>query len=411
LRNYSENYDSQSGDRSFKSFKRLLLSAKPNILPTPEFEEKLLSRMMDKLDTLERHQAAKVHIIQRRKWLRIRIPAAAALAAAFLIAGFCWFIAKGPSVASADFGNMLQHVRQADTVAFRSICAFPEVKNSEVLMSRPGRIRAEWSDGSIHIIDRPNNRLAILTPTKKRVSVRSSWEFTFYEPLDVLLRTAESAGQFMGKDKCEGRQALVYRVEHPQGVMRVWVDAKEELPLRIESWSSMSDKGKPNIVLENFRWNVPIPDSAFALKVPPGYALEKLEDNPSEESLRSLLAIVAQMSDGTFPVQLNVETISTLAFSTGQLHKRMVDSDKTATTGSGEAKETYRTCLRGLAFVKQANKNGTWRYVGQGVKLGDASAVICWWRNPQASNYRVVYGDLRIEDCEESRLPRQKDNH
>ena len=43
--------------------------------------------------------------------------------------------------------------------------------------------------------------------------------------------------------------------------------------------------------------------------------------------------------------------------------------------------------------------------MGKGVKLGDNSRVVCWYRPKGSMTYRVVYGDLSIKDVATKDLP------
>jgi hypothetical protein len=47
-----------------------------------------------------------------------------------------------------------------------------------------------------------------------------------------------------------------------------------------------------------------------------------------------------------------------------------------------------------------------WSYVGAGIKLGDASKPVFWYRPQGAENYRVIYGDLSVKDVAAENLPK-----
>ena len=55
------------------------------------------------------------------------------------------------------------------------------------------------------------------------------------------------------------------------------------------------------------------------------------------------------------------------------------------------------------AMAQQAG--GKFVYAGKGKSLGDKAAAVAWWKLKDAKQYRVLYGDLRVEDAEESKLP------
>jgi hypothetical protein len=48
------------------------------------------------------------------------------------------------------------------------------------------------------------------------------------------------------------------------------------------------------------------------------------------------------------------------------------------------------------------------RYLGKGVKLGDKSRIVCWYKLKGAKDptiYRVLYGDLSVKDVAPKDLP------
>jgi hypothetical protein len=56
-------------------------------------------------------------------------------------------------------------------------------------------------------------------------------------------------------------------------------------------------------------------------------------------------------------------------------------------------------------FVQDSVVEGSFRYLGKGVKLGDVDRIVCWYRLKGADTYRVVYGDLRAKDISPEALP------
>ena len=56
-------------------------------------------------------------------------------------------------------------------------------------------------------------------------------------------------------------------------------------------------------------------------------------------------------------------------------------------------------------FIRDHTVEGTWQYLGKGVKLGDKNAIVCWYKLKGAITYRVVYGDLSVKDVAPEDLP------
>ena len=66
--------------------------------------------------------------------------------------------------------------------------------------------------------------------------------------------------------------------------------------------------------------------------------------------------------------------------------------------------EAHKSTLA-CAFAEQLPEGSNWQYVGEDVKLGEATKAVCWWKPPGSETYRVVYGDLSVRDVEPKDLP------
>jgi hypothetical protein len=60
---------------------------------------------------------------------------------------------------------------------------------------------------------------------------------------------------------------------------------------------------------------------------------------------------------------------------------------------------------QGLVFIRFFKGEDKWHYAGKGVQLGDADAAIFWYRPKDSETYRVIYGDLTVEDVTAEDLP------
>jgi hypothetical protein len=59
-----------------------------------------------------------------------------------------------------------------------------------------------------------------------------------------------------------------------------------------------------------------------------------------------------------------------------------------------------------MAFrVSTTNAGGEFVYAGEGVKLGDKTTPVLWYKAKDAKTYRVIYGDLHVEDAETAPKP------
>ena len=61
---------------------------------------------------------------------------------------------------------------------------------------------------------------------------------------------------------------------------------------------------------------------------------------------------------------------------------------------------------KGMLFHQILESQSDWTYVGAGVKLGDADTAIFWYQPDGSPTYRVIYGDLHVEDVKPENLPK-----
>jgi hypothetical protein len=117
----------------------------------------------------------------------------------------------------------------------------------------------------------------------------------------------------------------------------------------------------------------------------------------------------AERSGGMFPVSFDRDAIVKL-LAEGRKRGRLtaqtgVDEISVAPEFDEQEKQFYRLCLRALAFVDGVKADGSWRYVGGGVRLGDRDTPVCWWRAPGEAAFRVIYGDMTIRAVPPGHLP------
>jgi hypothetical protein len=175
----------------------------------------------------------------------------------------------------------------------------------------------------------------------------------------------------------------------------VWVDRKTSLPLRAEANLTLPGH-KAHIVLEEFAFDAKVPATLFSLTPPAGYTItaEAELKMPAENDLVSFLRKTAELNDGRFPEDLEFKTVQ----------KILDRSPKTrALPGSPDFNEVMKL-TNGLLFMHLRQKDSDWRYLGQGVRLGDASHVVCAWRKKGDSEYRAVFGDLRMRNVQEAQI-------
>ncbi len=178
-------------------------------------------------------------------------------------------------------------------------------------------------------------------------------------------------------------------------------------------WVRPNGLASGGFIMHDIAFDVALDDSLFRLTPPDGFALKAVGVPAIEESdVIEFIQIVAEYFDGTFPEKLP-------RFNQGPEYDRFeriehdVVARKPATPAEVKMVEAmHRWWSTGIPgpgpmhiFIHQHIVEGSWKYLGQGVELGDKSRIVCWYRPKSSQTYRVVYGDLSIKDVAAEDLP------
>jgi hypothetical protein len=194
----------------------------------------------------------------------------------------------------------------------------------------------------------------------------------------------------LGKQEIDGQEAVGFLARHPKAEVTIWADPETALPVRIEQVS-----GQMKIICKNVKFDVPMDESLFSMDVPDGYKLQEVELDlmgaTEEEFIEGLRIRAEVFGGGQFPDSVAVEDFVKEAPSM---------EEKIDALGLSDDEETEQglKITRHLLFIRFFKGQGEWHYAGNGVKLGDSETAIFWYRPEGSETYRVIYGDLRVED-------------
>ncbi len=200
-------------------------------------------------------------------------------------------------------------------------------------------------------------------------------------------------------EEIEGRDYIVFVGQSGNDTITIWADPETALPVRIEHKT-------PNLVIscDNMKFNVEFDEALFSMEVPDGYTTEDAGaidfKDASESNFVESLRIWAEIIEGgQFPDSINLEDLVKIGpkFEEGMKKAGLTDEEQT------------RVAIKwgqGLVFLRFFRGQGQWHYAGQGVKLGDGDSPIFWYQPKDSETWRVIYGDLRVEDVAEENLPK-----
>ncbi len=204
--------------------------------------------------------------------------------------------------------------------------------------------------------------------------------------------------QELGQKEIDGQEAVGFFVSDQNTELTVWADIKTALPIRIEVL-----QGQSFTLLKNIEFDVPVEDSLVSMDVPAGYTLHETELDMSEfteeDFIESMRLWVELLLDGRFPESISGEV---LLEQTPRIAEKIGQSDVSD-------EEKVQLCMglgRANVFFQFLDHKGGWHYAGKGVKLGDAEKAVFWYQPKDSENYRVIYGDLHVEELALDKLPK-----
>lgn len=181
---------------------------------------------------------------------------------------------------------------------------------------------------------------------------------------------------------------------------QLWVDVATGWPIELTLDIATEGQKQVCIVLSDFQWDIELAPEALVTEIPAGYtALATVDVGGLEsgEEIVEALAYFAEISGGTYPTQMTVRDV------VGELGAIYQTLD-----AQGVAPEFDDNLMIKLkyaaAHVGQLEDQGKEpKYCGQTVTAADADKVLLRWKL-NGTQYRVIFGDLRIEDVGSTQL-------
>jgi len=331
-----------------------------------------------------------------------------AVAAAVVIGVLIALPFLSPFGSGVTFARAIQPILNANS-AILDIIIGKEDANTPVLhdMVMGSRIRRTVSniEGNVSIIDLDSKRILNLTEAKKEAAYIDLKGLppipNYLEVLKTTLVRLQDSPHFVVEDlgvrEIDGREAVGFLAKHPQVEITIWADAKTGLPVRIEQ-----KERQALYIVKNMQFDAPLDDALFSMDVPEGYKLQQMEldlNSATEADFIEGLRIMAEtFGDGQFPDGVALEDYLKQVPQITKKFEQLKLSDEEQLV-LGKKMQQY------ILFLRFFKGEGKWYYRGKGVKLGDAQTPIFWYRPKDSQTYRVIYGDLHVEDVTLENLP------
>ena len=381
--------------------------------PSPEVVAQDLKRARESLVILgipKAKQTTEKETRQQDIWRIImknktfKVAAAAVIMVAVLIGIHA--LTGSSSVAWAD---VIKPILNARTASLDIRIGFQDsgfVIHDDIMGSLIRRTVSNAEDVDI-IIDLEQQKLLTIEHTQKTaiyVGLDGLPSFQNYvEHLQNLIIKLQDQPDFHVEDgvmeEIEGREYIVFVAHGDNDTITIWADPQTALPVRIEHKT-------PNmqITCDNMQFDVTFDESLFSMDIPEGYTTEDAGaidfKNANESDFVESLRIWAEIIEGgQFPDRINLEDLVKIGpkFEEGMEKAGLTDEQQS---------DVALKWGQGLVFIRFFKGQGQWHYAGQGVKLGDGDTPIFWYQPQDSETWRVIYGDLRVEDVAAEDLPK-----
>jgi hypothetical protein len=240
-----------------------------------------------------------------------------------------------------------------------------------------------------------------------------------YDLTSMLKQILDCKYESLGRSTIDGVEVEGFQTTDPNylaGMMgqedvKIWVDVKTQLPVRLEMDMQMGDM-QIRAVVHNFQWNYPVTAADFTPTIPADY--RPLPGGPvkmpamNEESAIAGLKMCVELA-GRYPEKLDFMAMASLM---GKLDKdnpltRKLAEENEDLSQDEIVKKTMDKFMpiQGAAmfYMSLVQEKKEPAYYGNVVTPQDADKVLMRWKVSD-TEYRVIYGDLHAETVSPEKL-------
>jgi hypothetical protein len=337
--------------------------------------------------------------IMKSSMTKIAVAAVIVIAAAILL---------NPFGSSVTFADVVKPILNAKTMILNLIIGGDESGTTIHEIVVGSRIRRTMSNipTLTQILDLDSGKMLVLESEGKTASIvdiqgpvqegtKSYVEFL----RQVINQVKDGKVEKIGEQVIDGQKAIGFVGKSQNEQVTIWADPKTAHPVRIEL-----QVGQMFTVMKNFEFDAPVDAALVNMDAPAGYQFKEmpfdLSSATEQDFIESLRIWADIIGDGVFPEAVDTEaTMKQMPALIEKLKQRNISEEEGTRIGM--------TFGRGMLFHQMLDTGGvTWHYAGSGVKLGDASKPVFWYRPQGSQTYRVIYGDLSVKDVAPEDLPK-----
>ncbi len=369
-----------------------------------ESHERILDTVLQAIDKHDEQNSGTTAPAIRRTIMKNPIIKLAA-AAVIIIAVMVVINQLGIPIESSAFAKVADRLRIARTLTYR-VTTSSSIE-MEMAFKEPGYMRITMPDGYVTVADWTRSKALTILPPRKQffemdMSLNNDPTQRQFDAIEKLRALPEKADEVLGTIEENGRVLQGYRVTQNGVVNTVWIDADTEELVRVEA--EFINAIGMNAVMTDFCFDVDLDDSLFSLTPPAGYTRMDIQINTSEITEQDLIEYLRLWSswtkDNSFPPTFNPV----------ELQKLAMEMERQGRFGEGheseeQVKQGALQMTRGIMFVMKLTDENNWRYAGENLQFGDPAIPVFWYKPTGSQKYRVIYGDLTVNDVAPENLP------
>jgi len=314
------------------------------------------------------------------------------------------------------FADVVQSLLSVKTASFKMAMRVEGVppQKFDCLYAEPIRMRQTSEDGSAVVIsDFEQAKIVTLIPAQKQaVEVKLEnmpqndlSQYNMFSEIRKRLQeaqaTADESVEYLGERQIDGVQTIGYHVLTPGVEITLWADSRTNLPVEMEHAA-----GPATYTMTDFVFDIEIEESLLSQEIPADYTVRTMQvdaSEPREDDLVTMFRLWAEHMDGSFPSAFERQVL--MEFIQAQTKKMSENGQEPSEEAMMQLQPVIAQLNRGGMFAMQLPADSDWHYAGQDVTFGDAEAVVFWYRPAGSATYRVIYGDLHVEDVSPADLP------
>jgi hypothetical protein len=313
-------------------------------------------------------------------------------------------VGLNPFGSAITFGQVIAPILNAGTIAYDFISGS---QNNSPLMHDifvGSKIRREMPNLAMTmIIDLDAQKMLLLSEADKTaayVDIQGPLQEmtqSYVKFLRKVVLDNKDNYKELGEIVIDGRKTIAFEAGNQNESVLIYADPKTALPIRIDL-----TLGKTLTILDDFQFDFPVDESLVSMEVPVGYNFKQEEldmTSASEQDFIESLRIWAEiLNDGAFPEAIGSENAVKQVALLGQKLGQMNLTEQ-------EATQIGLNFGKGMLFHQILETQNKGQYVGAGVELGDSDSPIFLYQPEGSVTYRVIYGDLHVEDVAPDNLP------